>query len=761
MGRANPESFLDYTPRTDSTEFLPKATPVQRLEACLISLRAFGDDKWPIIRDNDLYREKLNALGNVVEQILQVEELRDREDIAQRVILTSVALMDFTAIRGIIPQRTLGQSPYYRQYGMKPASNDYFGDNRTDIDLGLQFRAAQQYMSPAGIQSANERIAKNDTYTHVDTVAEAISRLTPNTNEVIHVQTPVTLDQLKELDAVFSQSSSHHHSDILSRVIVSFGVDDVTAGIYVMGNIPTPPSRSFRSSSSQQTKSIFAWENNDLLGLSDLQPRSELARPDVYISMLNKGEAVAHTMYFSQLNLTIPVTQSEEELVKALYGFFDINSDILVGEPPHMRRLWRRNALLVKSGDNKELITHWGERTRSHLQREFGNREAEVILTNSGVGANEAVIRGLVTLFGPTTPVYSVGGDRGWYYENRPALKNNFPLNTSLDEAQIVFINWDPMYPDIPLPGQQTYREEREQAIRSIYDRARQAEAAGSDQQFVLVIDKTTNLLLLPQENRPKNLTVMETASFTKHQEGGRNYFLGAIFGYGDSKIMASVQSEVRKTGLEPSPSAVTNFPRPTRKHIEKQLVDLQAKAAYFRDMLDSAQHNIPASLRIQFQPWTHYGFFVFPIAELGRLYLRYVGKNNFTDKQGLSVEQDFYDFQLDYMRTREIWELYLREQHAPQVQYADTFNLNFPTRLRIGKGRYPIQTLDDVFSYNDEILRLSYGTGHLDSTLEQMRELAEFMAQRHMARMQRPYDPYIDENTPPVTHYLINDATQ
>lgn len=152
--------------------------------------------------------------------------------------------------------------------------------------------------------------------------------------------------------------------------------------------------------------------------------------------------------------------------------------------------------------------------------------QPEVILTNSGARANEAVIKSLSR----AADLNAAHFQQGWYYENETSITTGFDLNGP-SNAQVLFLNVDASYQIEP----QKYRKQQEQLITDFIQKAK----LEPHTQHVMVVDATSDLLVDPTTKfgaLPDNLLFIKTFSGTKHQRGGQNYFYGGIAIYGGSE---------------------------------------------------------------------------------------------------------------------------------------------------------------------------------------------------------------------------------
>jgi len=197
--------------------------------------------------------------------------------------------------------------------------------------------------------------------------------------------------------------------------------------------------------------------------------------------------------------------------------------------------------------------------------------KGQVTLTRSGVSANETAAIAAINI------LKSNPKDRqkayildGYYYENSRFMHSVFEDTEQFDDANMFFINHEPSLPVVEGSSQE-YTLKRDSLLRDLLERARER----PNQSFVLVYDKTSDPSHSPfskDTDLPKNLRIIETASFSKHQRGGRNYFFGSVFSWlpdHESYLVGEGLIQAKGTLFTES---IVHFPHKTPSEIKRQV---------------------------------------------------------------------------------------------------------------------------------------------------------------------------------------------
>ncbi len=277
---------------------------------------------------------------------------------------------------------------------------------------------------------------------------------------------------------------------------------------------------------------------------------------------------------------------------------------------PFYLRKYRKLARLSARATMDDL-ERFEARTAQHWGALMGEAEHGVgesaLLFNSGTAANESVIAAVAEAsLGPqyTHPF--------WYFENQLSIERLFPQHTASEpsRAHIVFLNLEPVTLHNRFAGKTWVQPQT-----VIQDFVKRAQAHVSTR-HVLVVDVTLDPVFsvtdILQERLPENVCVIKTASATKHQRSGRNYFFGAVTVLNESPEGASLQALiVQKRSLlggELSPWHRLHCPRPSAAWLREKR---RRVAALNRSLIDV----IPAGSGWRFLPFSYSSFLLPPVA--------------------------------------------------------------------------------------------------------------------------------------------------
>lgn len=217
---------------------------------------------------------------------------------------------------------------------------------------------------------------------------------------------------------------------------------------------------------------------------------------------------------------------------------------------------------------NEEKVKGWEKNSVAHWERilnqERGNLNSDTLLFNSGTAANEAVIR---TLFHLTAG--NVYRHPFWYFENERSVSKLFSsrLITNPEDADIIFLNLEPVnYFSLGKP-------DPDKSPHEIIKRFVEKVEEQKQKSFFLVVDATVDPMFsiegLTNRVIPPNLKFIKTASVTKHQDGGRNYFFGASLIINGKEIVEDLRLQRSMNGEDLFEEQSVHFPRPSTKLIE------------------------------------------------------------------------------------------------------------------------------------------------------------------------------------------------
>ncbi|MFA6250440.1 MAG: hypothetical protein WC686_02925 [Candidatus Shapirobacteria bacterium] len=227
----------------------------------------------------------------------------------------------------------------------------------------------------------------------------------------------------------------------------------------------------------------------------------------------------------------------------------------------------RRSALLFVPGkdisaEEADVSRHWGR-----IMSTDNDILADAVLFNSGTSANEAVVR-LVGKYDPDLVFHHPF----WYYENKSTLEKVFAghFTENPAAAAAMFVNLEPTnHFNLQTPG-----SDMDPLV------AMRLFLAGSVQDHrlrFLVVDATIDPTFSVQNSLgvalPDNIILIKTVSATKHQDGGRNYFYGAVnIQNQDPMEMADTVAQLKNLrdlyGGELCPRQIPFFPLPSSEWI-------------------------------------------------------------------------------------------------------------------------------------------------------------------------------------------------
>lgn len=320
----------------------------------------------------------------------------------------------------------------------------------------------------------------------------------------------------------------------------------------------------------------------------------------------------------------------------------------------------------------------------------------DVYFTRSGISANEAalmVAKNVLTAAGQHLRVAEMDG---WYYETHAPESW---IKTDVDIATLLLV---PVEPNPPMfMDKEAFEKQRSGVIQEFLTSVR----ADPDKPFVLIADKTTDLLdhkYFPKDSIPPNLLVIETASLTKHQRGGRANFFGSL------AFWAPVDPTVVKESITAVAGELTSegmyaLPRLTRGEIEETIKHNKLLSDIMTDAFDQAQKDLPEDLKWHWESYSHAGFITPPI--------RYLETNRGHRSIDGNIVQDAVDaFGFKHPEVR----LEKGDSFGLSTIRAITFTVWYPSTSDKKKRA--------------RVMRISFG---LETTATEMREFAQYMAHK------------------------------
>lgn len=355
----------------------------------------------------------------------------------------------------------------------------------------------------------------------------------------------------------------------------------------------------------------FSWRETS--AGAELPPQSPLPRQEYWRALLHSGIALFSD---TELAVTPPPAIAERDSGALLRRLIDAPTNAHL-DP------WRRGALrrlavharAVEDPARLELFAAGHARHYARLLRQ-GRQEPDVMLTRSGVSANEIAIAAVARILGRDASAWA---HPGWYYENRASLVTHFTRAQQAD-ARALFVSLLSTVPDRLLALDRTEEAgvplSAREAARLFLQGARRRPA----ERHCLVIDKTAHLLWSPAEwgeAIPENVTLLETASLTKQQRGGRNYFFGLLAHHGPRGDFQIVEEEAREQFGSLTPFGVVNLPRLTPSEIlATQEVFRKANEAFALGF-EMLQEGVPEGIRWSVERHGAFSYLLPPVERL------------------------------------------------------------------------------------------------------------------------------------------------
>lgn len=283
------------------------------------------------------------------------------------------------------------------------------------------------------------------------------------------------------------------------------------------------------------------------------------------------------------------------------------------------QRKYRRKALAGLMAE-EETLRLWQTRTEKHWGILLGDNGGSAVLFSSGTSSNEAVMLSLQSI-GARAYVH-----QNWYYENNKTADNIFKERVEeVTQADILLVNFEPTnYFRLDGVEENSLESIKEFVVSAIVDPERRK---------YLVIDSTVNPLFTLREfgfdEIPPNLVLIKTVSVTKHQDGGRNYFFGAVW-TGNRELATRIEELKGKVGGDLHESHIIHFPRPTAESLRnKRRKVAEANRTLTLNMNGKGEWNIV--------PYSYHSFIFPPQSLVDRIVQ--TGKTNLTDELDIVVK--------------------------------------------------------------------------------------------------------------------------
>ena len=376
--------------------------------------------------------------------------------------------------------------------------------------------------------------------------------------------------------------------------------------------------------------------------------------------------------------------------------------------------LFKRDSVDTNELKSKHAEYYQGELGREHSH--FGS--GEVTLTRSGNSANETAINTAIS-FLESQGVSQVRAYllNGFYYESKPTVIERCDVVDSLDEADILLMAHQAITPNGHFSPEK-YQGEVHRLIESMKQRA----VAHTEKIFFIVYDKTQDIgaqVFGDGEDMPQNLVVFETASLSKFQRGGVNYFYGILQDWKpdlpELSDELSKQLLLSRSGL--TEMGVVSFPHITKGEIQRRIERNSSTRKKVEEFFKMRNERLPENEQV-FIDYTNFSFYIIP-AELHTMLE--LSRNNERKLSGSEIKKKIKDLENP---AASLWysNFKSKAKYYPTITAGDSFGMhetritNFSTTLKIAEANIRVLAL-----------RVSYGLDTSDDEL--LRFLSECFA--------------------------------
>jgi len=460
------------------------------------------------------------------------------------------------------------------------------------------------------------------------------------------------------------------------KIIVPQKYDDNLSGIVILGNLPGED-RFELSDSTPPIQSVYRYSIEK--GLSFV-PTSNGNSKKKYLPR--------HSKLFDGKDPRIP--EDRQYITEDFLELFDRGYSRNISLPKEERLLARKWSVYLKNPERA--LSALSESHKDFYHHSFvegrykGFHRGETVLTRSGLSSNEIAAHMAYKIIQQNTYQQSkalILPD--YYYENTATLKTFFDTSEDPAKSNVFFISHDPCIPVIDDAPSANYSSVRENLLTTVVARA----VHQPDEVFVLVYDKTSDPnteVLSGFGELPKNLRIIETASFSKHQRGGRNYFFGSVFSWCTPEEQGYLTEASRMGKGSLFPESIIHFPHKTPGEIKRDILEKQKFAHQLRDFWNEKGDPY---LRLE-----AYNFFAYLVPKTGDLL------------RGVSS---------DVWRTK-IYEVMGRLQEIsktePSLEVGDSFGLSNArlTGLTVGSSSYTKTRIFSSLPTSIYFARLSFG---------------------------------------------------
>lgn len=275
------------------------------------------------------------------------------------------------------------------------------------------------------------------------------------------------------------------------------------------------------------------------------------------------------------------------DVKKAFLDFLYVNYSTRKDGHVDRKVLSRKWSILLKGG--AEQVDKLLELQEQYYQRAFvdgrykGFYSGETILTRSGVSANETAFYLASMLTRGNASNYRRSYIHpGFYFENKPLIENHCYLSSTPESSNVFYVSDQPSYPLVGVREQ-----EYEVSVNTLLQNVVASAEDHSDQVYVVVYDKTYDVnakVLSDTPNLPPNIRVIETASLSKLQRGGRNFFYGTVFNWAPSEEQKFLAEARAMSKGVPFPETVVHFPHITPNEVHRDIANKRSFACKLKD---------------------------------------------------------------------------------------------------------------------------------------------------------------------------------
>lgn len=346
------------------------------------------------------------------------------------------------------------------------------------------------------------------------------------------------------------------------------------------------------------------FEGNKLRLRSKIFTHLHLSKQEEILALLESGCSFLSTNEVDEEDLkeeklATKTGLNQENLDKKLDEYIASLANL---EESIVSRYYRRKMTTFLRGESVQGFLEKHEQRYKHFFAIDGWEPDEILLTNSGLSANNLTIKALADQSSEKMKAYY---QVGWYYDNVKIIKDFFQVVENPEAAKVLFVNTDSCYPDDP----EKFHSEQNKLVSDFVGKARQ----DPKEKYTLVADVTTDMLWGEHFEIPENLQLVKTFSATKHQRGGRNYFFGGVVSWNSKGLREKMESNFNFLGGRLTPVGVVNFPRIGKEEVRKNEEHLKKLSAAFAKGIEEGSAMFPEELRFKIFTYNYYTYLVLP----------------------------------------------------------------------------------------------------------------------------------------------------